>query len=250
MGTKPTWEPIGAGLLARLLTISIVKARDQRCFRWIWKPSAGLLSVFGMCVKVKPYQHLGEAHAMQFVAQHTSLPVPKVHCAFVHDGKSYIVMSRLPGQMAWVGWQNRSRESRDRILDQLQRMLTELRSVCPPAGIHGVAGVDGGCFCDCRLPTKTIWGPFPTARCFHEALANGADLDIEYEGLPPDVSSLFKFYRGYGNQVVLTHGDLSSLNILVRQDEVVGIVDWDTAGWFPPYWEYVCAKNVNPYNTF
>ncbi|EQL00823.1 Protein kinase-like domain protein [Ophiocordyceps sinensis CO18] len=220
MGTKPTWEPIGAGLLARLLTISIVKARDQRCFRWIWKPSAGLLSVFGMCVKVKPYQHLGEAHAMQFVAQHTSLPVPKVHCAFVHDGKSYIVMSRLPGQMAW-GFSKKKGTS-----------------------------VDGGCFCDCRLPTKTIWGPFPTARCFHEALANGADLDIEYEGLPPDVSSLFEFYRGYGNQVVLTHGALSSLNILVRQDEVVGIVDWDTAGWFPPYWEYVCAKNVNPHNTF
>ncbi|KAI5455828.1 hypothetical protein BGZ63DRAFT_340010, partial [Mariannaea sp. PMI_226] len=50
--------------------------------------------------------------------------------------------------------------------------------------------------------------------------------------------------------LVLTHGDLSSLNILVRGDEVVGVVEWETAGWFPSYWEYTCAENVNPLNTF
>jgi len=50
--------------------------------------------------------------------------------------------------------------------------------------------------------------------------------------------------------LVLTHGDLSSLNIMVQGDTVVGIVDWETAGWFPKHWEYTCAKYVNPYNPF
>lgn len=37
---------------------------------------------------------------------------------------------------------------------------------------------------------------------------------------------------------------------MVEGDEVVGILDWETAGWFPPYWEYTCVKYVNPQNTF
>jgi hypothetical protein len=28
------------------------------------------------------------------------------------------------------------------------------------------------------------------------------------------------------------------------------IVDWETAGWFPLYWEYTTAKNINAYNPF
>lgn len=49
---------------------------------------------------------------------------------------------------------------------------------------------------------------------------------------------------------MLTHGDLSSLNILVKDDQVVGIIDWETAGWFPAYWEYTTACQVNPQNSF
>ena len=47
-----------------------------------------------------------------------------------------------------------------------------------------------------------------------------------------------------------THDDLSSLNILVCEGDVVGIVDWETAGWYPSYWEYTTAWNANPQNKF
>jgi aminoglycoside phosphotransferase (APT) family kinase protein len=43
------------------------------------------------------------------------------------------------------------------------------------------------------------------------------------------MTELFGFYRQAGDQVVLTHGDLSGLNIMLEADEVVGIVDWETA---------------------
>ena len=45
--------------------------------------------------------------------------------------------------------------------------------------------------------------------------------------------------------IVFTHGNLSSLKMLVRRDKVVTIVDWQTAGWSPSYWEYTTAHNVN-----
>lgn len=87
-------------------------------------------------------------------------------------------------------------------------------------------------------------------RKFHEALVDNINLEGNYENLPPGIAEFVEFYRHTGEEVVLTHGDLSSLNVLVRGDEVVGVVDWETTGWFPRYWEYTCAKNVNPYNTF
>jgi len=37
---------------------------------------------------------------------------------------------------------------------------------------------------------------------------------------------------------------------MVRDDKVVGIIDWENAGWMPPYWEYASAWNAAPMNQF
>lgn len=43
-------------------------------------------------------------------------------------------------------------------------------------------------------------------------------------------------------QVVLTHGDLTLGNIIISDlpgpRRIVGIIDWEQAGWYPDYWEY------------
>ncbi|GJN80071.1 hypothetical protein PLIIFM63780_003595 [Purpureocillium lilacinum] len=246
-------KPIGAGPLARWLTICFVKMRNQTYIRRVWKRPPGLLTVFGRCIKVYPFENLAEAHAMQFVAQHTSIPVPKVHCAFVQNGKTYIVMDRIEGQMVGRGWQSRSDESKKRILDQLRGMVNELRSIRRVPESTVVSGVDGGPFCDPRLPSTLFWGPFATVRDFHQALVNNIDFQVvSSESMGPeysDLNDLFAFYRQSPETLVFTHGDLSWRNILVNGDDVVGIIDWETSGWLPPYWEYICAKMVI-YNAF
>jgi aminoglycoside phosphotransferase len=237
--------------VARRLIVLLYRARENKYLRRVWKPAPGLTAIFNVCIKVNwtPSAGLAEASAMRFVAEHTSVPVPRVYCAFVHKGNSYIIMSKLKGGMARNLWPLRTAESKAKILGQLRRMVAELRSVPPPEGTR-VGNIDGGPFYDGRLPSKLLWGPYDTVREFHEDLVGGADLDADFVNLPGDAAQLFGFYKQAGDQLVLTHGDLSSLNIMVEGDEVVGIVDWETAGWFPPYWEYTCAKNVNPYNPF
>ena len=47
-----------------------------------------------------------------------------------------------------------------------------------------------------------------------------------------------------------THGGPSPLNILVRGEHIVGIIDWEMAGWLPDYWEYTSAINVHPFWAF
>ena len=240
--------PINAGFLIRALIISFVWIRTNRYLRRLWKPQVGMLSVWGYCIKIKCGANLAEAHAIQFVARHTSIPVPKIYSAFVSQDITYIVMTKIEGQMAWLDWPKRSEASRDRVLNQLCGMVSQLRSIPPPDGT-GVCNVDGGPIRDCRLPAKLLWGPFATVRDFHKELANGADLETSYTTDPPDFNELLDFYRGASDEVAFTHGDLNSMNVLVRGDDVVGIIDWETAGWLPSYWEYTSAWFVNPYNT-
>ncbi|KAK7416914.1 hypothetical protein QQZ08_011832 [Neonectria magnoliae] len=240
--------PPTPGRAVRALVLLVVRARYHRFLQRFWRRQSGLLHIFTICIKTRPDENLGEAHAMRFVASHTSIPVPKVYYAFTYKGSSYIVMRHIKGQMAGYGWRSRTQESKTQILNQLRRMIGELRSV-PHLERAGVSSIDGGPFYDCRLPFGLYWGPYATVREFHEALVDGMDLDTDYT-VDPDLSELFDFYRQAGNELILTHGDLSSFNILVRGDAVVRILDWETAGWFPAYWEYTCAKNVNPQNTF
>ncbi|GAB0137718.1 hypothetical protein EsDP_00005974 [Epichloe bromicola] len=240
--------PPTPGPVVRTIVLLVIKARYHTFLQRFWRKQFGLPHIFNICIKVRPDENLSEAHALQFIASHTSIPVPKVYYAFTYKGASYIVMRHIKGQMAGQGWVRRTETSKTQILTQLRSMIKELRSVPPPEGT-GVGSIDGGPFYDCRLPSRLYWGPYPTVREFHQALVNGISLDTDWT-LDADLSELFEFYRRSGDKLVLTHGDLSSLNILVRGDAVVGIVDWETAGWFPAYWEYTCAKYVNPHNPF
>jgi aminoglycoside phosphotransferase (APT) family kinase protein len=65
-----------------------------------------------------------------------------------------------------------------------------------------------------------------------------------------ELKRLITFHESVQRAPFLTHGDLSSLSILIRGDKVVGIIDWDTAGWLPYYWEFTMAWHANPQNYF
>jgi aminoglycoside phosphotransferase len=202
----------------------------------------------GLCVKYGRHVHLSEASTMQFITQHTSIPVPKVLCAFTRNGMTYIVMERIKGDMIGKGWVKRSEESKTKLLAQLAGMVREMRTLQPPQdNKFGVASVDGGSLYDCRIPGPSLrFGPFDTIQDFHRHLRMGIELDSR---LSPEIQEFIK-QQSKSWPLVFTHGDLSSLNILARGDDIVGIIDWETAGWYPSYWEYTTAYQVNPQNSF
>lgn len=186
---------------------------------------------------------------MRLITKHTTVPVPKVYSAFKHKELVYIVMERIDGVVLARGWLQRTLESRNRILEHLRGMILQIRQIPAPTGC-GVSNVDGGPIYDGRLPGDSFWGPFPTIHDFHRELRGGVD-EPAYAGTAiPELGPLIDFHNQPWPYPVFTHGDLSSLNILARGDEVVGIVDWETVGWMPPYWEYASAWNVNPHNRF
>ncbi|KAF2750087.1 kinase-like protein [Sporormia fimetaria CBS 119925] len=200
-----------------------------------------------LCVKYGGLSHLGEASAMQFVAKHTSIPVPRVYCAFEHRGRTYIVMERIHGTDVAKGWKSRSEASKAKVLGQLKRMIEELRRIPPPDGV-GVESVEGGPLYDPRHPRSNWFGPFKNVLEFHRHLRS--DFEAPCENYP-DIEEMISLQdSGAWEPLVFTHGDLNSFNVLVSNDEVVGIIDWECAGWFPSYREYTQAWNVSPQNVF
>ncbi|KAI1061637.1 hypothetical protein LB506_011830 [Fusarium annulatum] len=163
-----------------------------------------------LCIKATAFTTLTEANTMQFVANNT----------FKHRGRVYILMERIRGRDLSQNWTQRSEDSKARILAQLKPLITELRSIVPPDGVE-----------------------------FHRELRRGLELR-DGEGAFPGLRELIDFHNGPWEGPVFTHGDLSSLNIMADGDTVTGIVDWESAGWMPPYWEYTSAWHVNPRNTF
>ena len=89
------------------------------------------------------------------------------------------------------------------------------------------------------------FGSFKSIEEIHKKLRQGIQF---HPKLDPEVIELINLHDRLWPPPVFTHGDLSSLNILVRGDGVVGIIDWETAGWLPSYWEYTTACQVNPQN--
>lgn len=80
-------------------------------------------------------------------------------------------------------------------------------------------------------------GPFATMVEFHDWLVR-----------PPKRSQTQSMYwhqittqLGAESPIVFTHGDIAARNILVRDGRIVAVLDWEFAGWYPEYWEYVFA---------
>jgi hypothetical protein len=235
-------SPVNDTPLYRFLVLAAIRLLK------LVRPHKGrvLLVSRSLCIKYGPLVHLSEASTMRYISAHTSIPMPKVFCAFQYGSWTYILMERIHGDKVGRGWVNRSMESKATILSQLRQMVQEMRSLPPHQGCC-ISNIDGGSLYDCRIPGPSLrFGPFSNIQDFHSHLRGGIYLD---PNLDPELKELIVQHQG--NWLLkFTHGDLSSLNILACEDKVVGIIDWETAGWYPSYWEYTTACQVNPQNYF
>jgi aminoglycoside phosphotransferase len=233
--------PRPTSLQKHLLLSAIRLVRRFRRRHW-----SVLMLTKGLCVKYGSRIDLAEAKSMLFIARHTSIPVPTVHFAFVYDDCTYILMERIHGQPIGIDWINRPHASRQRILENLKDMITEMRKLQAHIDANSICSVTGGSLYDPRLPTITRkFGPFGGVQDFHNYLRNGMQSHTD-----ETVSKLISMHKKHWGAPTFTHGDLSSLNILVNGDKIAGIIDWETAGWYPSYWEYTTACQVNPHSLF
>lgn len=198
-----------------------------------------------LIIKTGPFVHLTEGATIQFIAANTSIPVPHIHCSFVHRNRAYIVMDRIQGVSLAEAYATLSGDDRKKVFAQLRSIFGELRKLPSPPGA-GVRSCVGGSLRDSRIPRcKPRFGPFDTIQDFHLWLRDGLRPE-EYPNRKndndwEDIKKMVAKQDGPWPAPVFTHGDLNPFNIMVDGNKVVGIIDWEFAGWYPCYWEYTAA---------
>ncbi|EGY21113.1 uncharacterized protein VDAG_02637 [Verticillium dahliae VdLs.17] len=172
-----------------------------------------------------------EVEAMEFVLNHTSVPLPKLYEVYERpDGAVHIVMEALPGN--GTDYTNMSPEQVQAFGDELSGYLHQLRNLEPPE--KGFVGsVNREPLLDHRVG-HVRFGPFHSVDDFHSYLRLGGPLDTWMYDLV--VKAIHGRSGTYG--VRFTHADLNPSNIQYHNGRITGIIDWEFAGWYPEYWEY------------
>jgi hypothetical protein len=121
------------------------------------------------------------------------------------------------------------------------RYITQSSLSCFIIGtLTSISGsINGGTVQDRFFKLDYEEGPFLTVKSFNDWLLAAATR--QRPGLEGITGPYREFFPDTGN-IYFTHGDLTLGNIIIsgtpESQRIVGIVDWEQAGWYPEYWEY------------
>ena len=178
-----------------------------------------------------------EAEAMKLVFEHTSVPVPEVLVTCFDGDEGNIHMTTVPGTCLERKWDMLDVESKKSLCLQLWDLISKWREIPRPPKIDGIfqCAADGSpsrdpLLEDLNSPPRPLMSDSELRARIYERYLNFRGLHYEHK-LPNMLPR--------SNRSVFTHGDVSSRNIMVNdQNTVTGILDWEYAGWYPDYWEY------------
>ncbi|KAI0796035.1 kinase-like domain-containing protein [Abortiporus biennis] len=175
-----------------------------------------------------------EAFTMEYISQHTTIPVPRVHGFLkLPDETSWIVIDYIEGTPLDLVWLSLSEQERLDCMHQLQGYVAQLRDL-PPPDPNRVQAVDRGHLYDARMHGR--YGPYDSIAVFHEAWGHSY-IPTAYPRYKDDFDKI----TGKSWRIVFAHGDLGPHNILWRDGKIVAIIDWENGGWLPEYWDYTRA---------
>lgn len=179
------------------------------------------------------------------MAEAAGIPVPKVlncgeHLDAPYNRKISILMTRLPGICLDNSDGLLQVDDEEPWLEELKSCLHAMRSWRSPSQ-EVIASPIGTCLRSQRVPNH-VMGPFRNQKEFYEYLispasAHAFESAAEYNSTLARAHKLQRDYR-----IVFTHGDFKAHNILIDDDgHLSGLLDWESAGWYPEYWEFTTA---------
>ncbi|CAG8812176.1 35017_t:CDS:1 [Gigaspora margarita] len=205
-----------------------------------------------------------EVAVMEYIRLYTNIPVPKVYYwnSSVNNpvGAEYILMEYLPGIRLCDIWSDLSMEKKKRFLLKIIKIQLELKKLTfskigciffDKNGFKIGQVIESNFFTGERatLPTMEL-GPFNTTKEYilaviQNQIRNYRAFKSKDSWIPKyeELCKLVPKYFQNGNETfVLTHGDFHSSNILVNNDEITGIIDWECSGAFPV--EFLCTYPI------
>ncbi|KAI1839556.1 hypothetical protein JX266_014232 [Neoarthrinium moseri] len=174
-----------------------------------------------------------EAQNIRFLQSNTTIPVPTILDESSETDESHIIlMKRIHGATLKAVWVNMSTAERDHVASQTAECLAQLRQ------LHAdrVGGLDN----------QPIYSAFLFRNGYglpHGPISSDDQLWYEMSkglhGLLDETVRRLRARMPPATPYTFTHGDLSLENIIVKEGKLAGIVDWESSGYFPVWWEFV-----------
>ncbi|KAI5922216.1 hypothetical protein F4810DRAFT_711822 [Camillea tinctor] len=130
------------------------------------------------------------------------IKVPRVYFAAKVNGRDVFVQERIPGVGLNIAWQYIPQSQKASFKEQARQMLQKLGTIAPPSEIS--------------RPSYVVPDPDPVK---HRGIRE-LEKDIIFASNEND--SDFSFM----------HNDVSLSNCIVDNDKIVGLIDWEMAGFF------------------
>ncbi|KAL4899206.1 hypothetical protein BDW74DRAFT_189470 [Aspergillus multicolor] len=147
-----------------------------------------------------------EVRNLEFIQKHTTIPIPEIVREWIEDsGRYYALAERVHGETLEEAWTS---------------CLAQLRAHTSPV----MSSVDGGPIYSGWLfqdDSETPHGPMRSDAEMGEALLP------DLKGIPSAASKQFIRRLPKCESYTLTHCDLNMANIIVRNGEPAGILDWE-----------------------
>lgn len=224
-----------------------LRSFSRRYCGWVGIPFDNQIAPlpFGLLLKWSDGTRLEEVLATK-VCRAAGIPTPKILCygdqpMTPHAPVSFL-MTRLPGCEVGQVYKSLSPEAKATFIKEIKTYLNLIRQWESPWGEEKVCSIIGGPIRSIRVPNNLV-GPCDAGQELHNYLLsparNSFDSEEEYEEHLKRARKLRSLQRP---GVKFTHGDLKRHNILVdNEGHVTGFIDWESAGWYPEFWEYTTA---------
>ncbi|MCJ1444186.1 MAG: hypothetical protein MMC23_004687 [Stictis urceolatum] len=176
-----------------------------------------------------------EAANVEFIKEKTTIPVQTIIEAWSEDEDRYFLLARrVPGTTMCEAWPFLSEDDRERIAKQTADYLAQLRNLQSPMieSLGGKPVYDAFLFPgDYENPS----GPLGSDKALWNKIASSI------AHIPEKAQQYLKSRMPPAQPYTFSHRDLTDVNIMVDNGNLSGIIDWEAAGYYPVWWEYVGA---------
>ncbi|KAI2608147.1 kinase-like domain-containing protein [Hypoxylon fragiforme] len=217
-------------------------ADECTCFKTeftvhITSKSPGILFLMPNAImKFQPaFPPSSQAASLSYLNERTRIPIPTVFHECIEHRHPFLVTSRTHGQDLRSAWSALSGDAKKRIAMQAAAHLSDMRSLTSDR-IEAVGHLP--------LHERALFGA-----AGQKPLSSDDELwdrlrqPLASEDVDEDTLALLRGKMPRGTPYTFTHCDLTFSNIMVKDGSFAGFIDFERAGFFPVWYEYVMCRH-------
>ncbi|KAF8166061.1 kinase-like domain-containing protein [Pholiota molesta] len=197
---------------------------------------------FNLYAKQGFYVTVHEALAPQYIAEHTTISVPRMLdvIELAHGEGNFLLMTAVKGREygpTGVLLDVMPESQRAAFTETLRGWFDQLRRLQPPDD-HTISGFMLTGVMSFRIAHPSLVGPFASQDEFH-----AQHFCQPFSTYHDELSTALDKRAKTQYKICFTHGDITPHNILVDENlRPCALIDWECAGWMPEYWEYTVGR--------